>query len=93
MKTSRLFKVYTLKISIRWKNNNTSYLLIFDKSGDLICHSMALGDIATAGGHRGLSNIDNKHNLFQQSKVVRDIWDTKHSISSLQIWCDSSQYA
>ena len=39
------------------KNNGTKYLLIFDDSGEEICNSKAFVDIATAGGHRGLSTI------------------------------------
>ena len=46
------------------KNNGTKYLLIFDNSGEKICKPKAFVDIATAGRHRGLSTIYNKHNLF-----------------------------
>ena len=55
------------------KNNGTKYLLIFDDSCEEICNSKAFVDIATAGRHRGLSTIYIEHNLFYQSKLVRDI--------------------
>ena len=55
------------------KNNGTKYLLIFDNSCEEICNSKAFVDIATAGGHRGLSTIYIKHNLFHQSKLGRDV--------------------
>ena len=55
------------------KNNGTKYLLIFDDSCEEICNSKAFFDIATAGRHRGLSTIYIKHNLFQQSKLGRDV--------------------
>ena len=55
------------------KNNGTKYLLIFDDSCEKICNSKAFVDIATAGRHRGLSRIYNKHNLFHQSKLGRDV--------------------
>ena len=55
------------------ENNGTKYLLIFDDSCEEICNSKAFVDTATAGRHRGLSTIYIKHNLFQQSKLGRDI--------------------
>ena len=55
------------------KNNGTKYLLIFDESYEEICNSKAFVDIATAGTHRGLTTIYIKHNLFQQSKLGRDV--------------------
>ena len=55
------------------KNNGTKYLLLFDDSCEEICNSKTFVDIATTGRHRGLSTIYNKHNLFQQSKLGRDI--------------------
>ena len=55
------------------KNNGTKYLLIFDDSCEETCNSNAFVDIATAGTHRGLSTIYIKHNLFHQSKLVRDV--------------------
>ena len=55
------------------KNNGTKYLLVFDDSCEEICISKAFVDIATAGRHRGLSNIYLKHNFFHQSKLGRDV--------------------
>ena len=55
------------------KNNGTKYLLIFDDSCKEICNSKAFVDIATAGRHPGLSAIYIKHNLFHQSKLVRNV--------------------
>ena len=55
------------------KNNGTKYLLIFDDSCEEICNSKAFVDNATAGRHRGLSTTYNKHNLFHQSKLGRDV--------------------
>ena len=49
------------------------YLLIFDDSCEEICNSKPLVDIATAGGHRGLSTIYIKHNPFHRSKLGRDV--------------------
>ena len=54
------------------KNNGTKYLLIFDDSCEEICNSKAFVDIATAGRHWGLSTLYSKHNLFHQSKLLRD---------------------
>ena len=55
------------------KNNGTKYFLLFDDSCEEICISKAFGDIATAGRHRGLSTIYIKHNLFDQSKLGKDV--------------------
>ena len=48
-------------------------LLIFDDSCEEICKSKASVDIATAGRHRGLSTIYNKHKLFHRSKLGREV--------------------
>ena len=55
------------------KNNRTKYLLNFDDSCEEIFNSKVFVDIATAGRHRGLSTIYNKHNLFHQSKLGGDV--------------------
>ena len=55
------------------KNNGTKYLLIFDDFCEEICNSIVFVDIAAAGKHRGLSTIYIKHNLFQQSKLGREV--------------------
>ena len=55
------------------KNNDTKYLLSLDHSCGVICTSKTFVDSATAGRHRGLSTIYNKHNLFHQSKLGRDV--------------------
>ena len=55
------------------KNSGTKYLLIFDYSCEQECKSKAFVYIATAGRHRGLSTIYIKHNLFNQSKLRRDV--------------------
>ena len=46
---------------------------IFDDSGEEICNSKTFVDIATAGRHWGLSTIYIKHNLFDHSKLGRDV--------------------
>ena len=51
------------------KNNGTKYLLIFDYSSN----SKAFVDTATTGENRGLRTFYHKHNLFQQSKLGRDV--------------------
>ena len=56
-----------------FKNNGTTYLLIFDDSCAEICNSKAFVDLAIAGRHRGLSTIYIKHNFFHQSKLGRDV--------------------
>ena len=48
-------------------------MLIFDDSCGDICKSKAFVDIATAGRHRGLSTTYNKHTLFHQGKLGRDV--------------------
>ena len=55
------------------KNNGTKYLLIFVDSCAEICNSKEFVHFATAGRHRGSSTIYIKHNLFQQSKLRRDV--------------------
>ena len=55
------------------KNNGTVYLLTFDKSCEDICKSKAFVHTANAGRHRGLGTIYIKHNLFNQSKLGRDL--------------------
>ena len=55
------------------KNSGTKYLLNFDDSCAEICNSKEFVDIATASRHRGISTIYNKHNLFPQSKLGRDV--------------------
>ena len=55
------------------KNNGTKNLLLFDDSCEEIWNSKAFVQLATAGRHRGLNKIYNKHNLFQQSRLVRDV--------------------
>ena len=54
-------------------NNGTKHLLIFDDSCEEISNSKQFVKIATAGRHRGLITIYNKHNLFHQSKLGRDV--------------------
>ena len=48
-------------------------MLIFDNPCEESCNSKTFVDIATAGRHRGLSNIYIKLNLFHQSKLGRDV--------------------
>ena len=55
------------------KNNGTKYLLLFEDSYEEIFNSKAFVDSATAGRHRGLGTIYNKHILFHQSKLGRDV--------------------
>ena len=55
------------------KNNGTKYLLVFDDSCEKICNSKAFVDIATTGRHQGLSTVYNRHNVFHQSKLGRDV--------------------
>ena len=56
-----------------FENNGTKCLLILYDSCENPCNSQAFVDIATAGRHRGLSTIYNKHNIFHQSKLGRDV--------------------
>ena len=62
-----------MKLLIRYKNNGTKYLIVFDDSCEKKCNSKAFVDTATAERHRGLSTIYIKHNLFHQSKLGRDV--------------------
>ena len=55
------------------KNNGTKYLFINDNSCEEICNLKAFNDTASAGRHRGLSTIYIKDNVFQQSKLGRDV--------------------
>ena len=55
------------------ENNGTKYLLIFDDSCQEICASRDFEKTSVAGRNRGLSTIYIKHNLFQKSKLGRDI--------------------
>ena len=55
------------------KNNGTKYLLILDDSCAEVCNSKEFVNIGTTGRHRGFSTIYNKHNLFHQSKLGRDV--------------------
>ena len=48
-------------------------MLNFDNSREEICNAKAFVDFATAGRHRVLSTIYIKHNLFQQSKLGREV--------------------
>ena len=54
-------------------NNRTKYLLMFEVSCEEISNFKQFVKIATAGRHRGLNTIYIKHNLFHQSKLVRDV--------------------
>ena len=52
-------------------NNNTKYLLSFDNSCEEICNSKVFVDTATAGGHRGLSIVYNRHNSYHEKELGR----------------------
>ena len=54
------------------KNNETKYLIFVD-SFEGICSLKALVDVATAGRLRRLSTIYVRRNLFDQSKLGRDV--------------------
>ena len=54
-------------------NNGTKLLLVFDDSCEEISSSKDFVEIATAGRHRGLSTIYNKHDFFHQRRLGRDI--------------------
>ena len=56
------------------KNNGTNDLFLIDDSCEEICNSEAFVDIATARRHQRLSIIYNKHNLFHQSNLGKDVW-------------------
>ena len=73
------------------KNNRTKYLLIFDDSCEEICNAKSFVNIATAGRHRGLSTIYNKHNLFHQSKLGRDVELRNTHIVLFKSPCDVMQ--
>ena len=68
-----LFQDVKFKFSDSFKNNSTSYLLIFDGSCEEFSNSKASDDIAFAGRHRGLSAFYNKLNLFHQNKCGREV--------------------
>ena len=55
------------------KNNGMKSLLVFDNSCEEVCSSKEFVKITTAGRHRELSTIYNKHNLFHKSTRRRDI--------------------
>ena len=55
------------------ENNGTKYLLIFDDSCAEICNSKEFVDIANARRRRGFSTISNKHKLFHQNKLGRNV--------------------
>ena len=73
IKNLEFVQVVDFHIMVSLKNNGTKYLLIFDGSCEEICNSKALANVVTAGRHRGLSTTYNKHNLFHQSKLGRDV--------------------
>ena len=64
------------------ENNGEKYMLFSENSCEEICNSKASVDIATAGGHRGLSTIYNKHNLLHQSELGSESTFTKSHIPS-----------
>ena len=55
--------------------NGADYPIIFDDSCEEIPISNTFTDIATAGKHRGLSDIYMKHKLFQHCNLG---WDVEH---------------
>ena len=55
------------------KNNGRENLLVSDASPEEIFHSKSVFDIATARRHRRLTTIYIKLNLFQQSKLGRNV--------------------
>ena len=69
----RVFQGVHFELMDSLKNDGTKCLLIFDDSCEVIYISKAFVEIATAGGHRWLSTIYIKHNLFHQSKLGRDV--------------------
>ena len=75
------------------KNNGTKCLLFFDDSCEEICSSKTFADFATAGTHRGLSTIYTGHNLFQQSKLGRDVELQNTQIVPLKSPCDVMQFS
>ena len=56
----------------QFKNNGRKYLLFFDTSCEQVCTLKAPADNATAGTHRNLSTICNKHTLFHQNGIGRE---------------------
>ena len=61
------------------KNNGTKYFFFFDDSCEEVCSSKEFFKNATAGRHRVLSTIYNKHNLFHKSTLGHDIeLQTRH---------------
>ena len=55
------------------QNNGRENLLVSDASREESFHSKSVFDIATARRHRRLTNIYIKLNLFQQSKLGRNV--------------------
>ena len=55
------------------ENNGTKYLLIFNDSCEKICNSKAFFAITITGRGLGLNATYIKHNVFQQSKLGRDV--------------------
>ena len=55
------------------RNKNTKRLLNFDDSCEEICNSRAFADFATAGKDPGVNTVYINHNLFQRSKIRRDV--------------------
>ena len=55
------------------KDNGTKYLSHVYDSCEEISSSKAFVDIAAAGRHSGLSTVYNKHDLFHQSQLERDV--------------------
>ena len=74
------------------KTNVTKYWLFYDDWYEERCNSKAFIDIATGGRHRGLSNFYIKHNMFDQSKLGRDVELQNMHIVFYQVfpWCDAS---
>ena len=54
-------------------NNGTKYPLVFDNSCEKISSSKDFVKIATAGRHKRFSTKYIKHNLFDQSRLGKDI--------------------
>ena len=67
------------------ENNGIKYLLIFDDSCKEKCNSRDFEKIAVGVRHRRLSTIYMKHNLFNRSKLRRDIELQKYSYCSIQV--------
>ena len=73
------------------RNNSTKYLLILDDSFEEICQSKTFVDFATTGRQWGLSTIYIKHNLFDQSKLGRDVELQNTHIILFKSPCDVRQ--